>query len=174
MKRRDPTPEEIALWEAHAGADARGKRAGKPKAPEAAPKPAPPRGPNHPPHPPVPAPVPAAPDLHAGDLTRMDRRTAERLKRETPDATLDLHGMRREEAQAAFHAFVQRQHANGARRLRIITGKGANGEGVLRGLLPSWVNDPAVRGLILGYDTAHARQGGSGAFTLLLKRKRET
>jgi DNA-nicking Smr family endonuclease len=169
MKHREPTDEEIALWKKQAQADTVFR--------PAAPVPVRPDSRRREAHRAASMPPPAhsaLPELKAGEVTQMDRRTAQRFHkgRRPADAVLDLHGMRREEAREALHAFIRAQHAKGARNLRVITGKGKDGEGVLRRSLPDWINDPPVRPLVLAYDAAQGHHGGKGAFYILLKRVR--
>ncbi|MBY0407454.1 MAG: Smr/MutS family protein, partial [Rickettsiales bacterium] len=44
--------------------------------------------------------------------------------------------------------------------------------GVLREMLPQWLTEPGLRPLVLAYDTAKPQHGGSGAYYILLRRKR--
>jgi len=130
------------------------------------------------PPPAAPAPAPAA--LEQGNYAGIDRKTAERFRKGkyAIDAALDLHGLTRERAYHALSSFVQGQYAHGSRCLLVITGKGLRGKGeaeergVLRELLPRWLDEPALRPLILALESARPQHGGGGAYYLLLKRKR--
>lgn len=126
---------------------------------------------------PLPAPTPAPPpELAPGVTPGLDRRTANRLRRGrlTVDGRLDLHGMTQVEAHIALSAFVEASAARGRRCLLVITGKGTRGEGVLRRLVPRWLNDDPLRRHLLAIEAAQPEDGGSGALYILLKRKRET
>jgi DNA-nicking Smr family endonuclease len=83
--------------------------------------------------------------------------------------TLDLHG---KTADAAYHAlkhFLHTAHANQVRCVEIITGRGSGEHGgVIRRELPHWLNQPALRPLILAASHPHALNPGS---TRLLLRK---
>ena len=84
---------------------------------------------------------------------------------------LDLHGMT---AQRAFHAlvaFIRTAHAEQARCVEVITGRGS-GEtgGVIRREFPYWLNLPEIRPLILGASHPHALNPGS--VRLILRRIR--
>jgi DNA-nicking Smr family endonuclease len=59
--------------------------------------------------------------------------------------------------------------------LLVVTGKGEGREegGVLRRLLPLWLEEGSHRGAILAIAPARRQHGGEGAFYLLLRRKRE-
>jgi len=93
------------------------------------------------------------------------------MAREPIAARLDLHGMTQDQARAAVHAFVARQHADGARAVLVITGKGAMGDGVLRRRVPEWLAEAVVRPMIAGLSAAERRHGGDGALYVALRRR---
>lgn len=114
-------------------------------------------------------------NLEAGDVHNMDRNTAQKFKNgEMPvEAVLDLHGYTVERAEEVLHGFLFSQSRRNARCVLVITGKGGLfGRGVLRAELPAWLNSPKVRSLILSYVPAKPKDGGDGAFYILLKRNR--
>ncbi|MDI9819109.1 MULTISPECIES: Smr/MutS family protein [unclassified Legionella] len=85
---------------------------------------------------------------------------------------LDLHGLRSEEAKEALIQFILEQSALAHRCLLIIHGKGSpRGETpVLKNLVHHWLKQfPHV----LAFHSALAKDGGSGALYVLLKRQRE-
>ncbi len=96
------------------------------------------------------------------------------------DATLDLHGMRQNEARSVLHRFIAARQARGDRTILVITGKGlkktdAHGShvverGVLRHMLPLWLSEPSLAPLIGGWDTSAQQHGGEGAFYVRLRR----
>ncbi len=145
----------------------------------------PPPGPESPPAPvavtpaiaPAAAPAPAPP-VQAIATARgnagLDRRTLARLKRGdiTPAARLDLHGMTQAEAHAALDDFIDRAVRRGARLVLAITGKGSGGDGVLRRMLPRWIQSGPHAARILRVEPAHARHGGEGAWYVYLRRLR--
>lgn len=112
--------------------------------------------------------------MTAGINDGVDGATAKRLKRgEYPIAVrLDLHGMHQAEAFSALREGLEAAYHNGERCLLVITGKGREGAGVLREELPRWLREPAFSRYVLAYDVAQAKHGGSGAFYILVKRKR--
>lgn len=116
--------------------------------------------------------LPAAPAQ--GRYADIDKNTADKFRKgHYPiDATLDLHGMTSEKARAALLGFIAAQHRRGHRCLLIVTGKGRSGEGVLKAAFPRWLAEDALSPMILAFDAAKARHGGSGAFYVLLRRKR--
>lgn len=90
------------------------------------------------------------------------------------DARLDLHGMTQAEAHRAAIRLVTRAYNTNKRCLLIITGKGGFGEGrgVLRRALPLWLEDSEIRPMILSLSPARVPHGGTGAYYVLLRRKR--
>ena len=95
------------------------------------------------------------------------------------DARIDLHGMRQLEAQTALAGIIARTRANHGRCILVITGKGRPidpGEdyitpqaGVIRRRLPEWLSGPDIREHVSGFASAHAKDGGTGAYYVLLK-----
>lgn len=137
----------------------------------------PPRGPAVPPVQKRPR-APTAPPLSADAFAGVDRRTVERMRRgKLPiDARLDLHGSYQDAAQADLNAFIASCAATGCRTVLVITGKGSvrEGGGVLRRRLPDWLNQPACRPHVLAFAAARPEHGGSGAFYVLLRRRRDS
>jgi DNA-nicking Smr family endonuclease len=109
-----------------------------------------------------------APDVSA-TLLRALRRGEPR-----PEARLDLHGRKRDEALRAAEAFVRRARGEGRRALLVIHGRGngsEGGEAVLRPALQSWLGSTAAaRAGVMAYAPAPARDGGAGATLILLRR----
>ena len=97
------------------------------------------------------------------------------------DGTLDLHGMRQDEAHAALSRYLRSRSARGDRTVLVITGKGlkkVNGDprtiverGVLRTMLPIWLNSPELAPLVAGWDQSAQGHGGEGAWYVRLKRQ---
>ena len=99
------------------------------------------------------------------------------------DGTLDLHGMRQDEAYAALSRYVTARAARGDRTILVITGKGLkklNGDpativerGVLRTMLPIWLNSPELKPWVSGWDQSAQAHGGEGAWYVRLRRERK-
>jgi DNA-nicking Smr family endonuclease len=106
----------------------------------------------------------------------IDRANAERLKRglHSIEARLDLHGMTQAQAHRELTAFLGVSRDAGRRCVLIITGRGLgpSGPGVLKSLLPRWLEEPALRRHVLATAPAQPRHGGAGATYLLLRRHR--
>ena len=85
-------------------------------------------------------------------------------------ASFDLHGHTQASAARALPAFLERQQADGARCVLVITGKGREGQGVLRRNFLLWLESPGARALVSGYAEAHPKHGGAGAFYVFLRK----
>lgn len=112
-------------------------------------------------------PAPKSPpgEIEPGRKRRLTR------ERDHLEFRLDLHGFNQDGAKAALHRFLLNAQADGARAVLVITGKGYQGEGVLRRFAPDWLADPALRGVVAGVSEAHRRHGGEGALYVALKRR---
>jgi DNA-nicking Smr family endonuclease len=86
------------------------------------------------------------------------------------EARLDLHGMTQVEAYAALAKFLTTEAKAGRRNLLVITGKGHAGQGVLRSNLAGWLESLPLTVPILALRPAAPKDGGTGAFYVLLKR----
>jgi DNA-nicking Smr family endonuclease len=104
-----------------------------------------------------------------------DRVTETKLRRgQLPlEGTLDLHGMTQAEAFGALQRFVLAAAAAKKRTVLVITGKGRLSEGVLKRMLPLWLEEPALARHLLAVTPAHIKDGGAGAFYLRLRKPKE-
>ncbi len=173
---RRATPEEEALFERTVRADERLEQNPPPERPPAPRRPATPAPP--PPH------QPAFPvEGKRTTVPGLDRRSSERLAqgRMEIEARLDLHGRRLEEAHRALVRFIQASHAGGRRCVLVITGKGGtkranerimneDAPGVLKRSLPRWLAVPPLADKVLAARPAQPKDGGAGAFYVLLRR----
>ena len=111
-------------------------------------------------------------------LARLEERTRRRLTRGLAEveARIDLHGMRQERAFTALMSFLRQAQLRGDRLALVITGRGREGDesrGVLRQSVPVWLERAEFRDLILGFEEAGRRHGGSGALYVRIRRRRE-
>lgn len=113
---------------------------------------------------------PAAPKAPAPPAERSGEKKVRRGKL-TLAARFDLHGHTQASASRALPAFLERQQAEGARCVLVITGKGKEGQGVLRRNFLLWLDSPPARRLVSGYAESHPKHGGAGAFYVFLRRK---
>ncbi len=110
--------------------------------------------------------------------------TDDRLRRGQmePDARIDLHGMTQGSAHRTLFAWLAAAHARGHRLVLVVTGKGnpKNDEnaawmmsehGVLKQMVPRWLNEPELAALIAHTRPAHAKHGGEGALYVYLRKR---
>jgi DNA-nicking Smr family endonuclease len=143
---------------------------------------------------------PSAPHVHVPSthlkappqLTGFDRRTAQRFTRGNVDIEqrLDLHGTGIELARMRLLQFVRDAQAQGVRTVLVITGKGDSPysrhtlhgadhfhsperQGRLRRLLPEWLHEAEFRTFASGFQPAHPKHGGGGAYYVKIRRQRE-
>jgi DNA-nicking Smr family endonuclease len=95
-------------------------------------------------------------------------------QREPSGGRLDLHGLTQDRARAVLEAFLRRAWDDGWRAVLVITGKGVQGDGVLRKRAPEWLGAPHLAHIVAGISEAHRRHGGEGALYVALKRKPRT
>jgi len=111
-------------------------------------------------------------------IVRLEERTRRRLSRGLLpiDDRIDLHGMRQERAHSSLTGFLRRAQMRGNRVVLVVTGKGTAGEGsrgVLHEMVPHWLSRPDLRDLVVGFEEAGRRHGGSGALYVRIRRRRE-
>jgi DNA-nicking Smr family endonuclease len=98
-----------------------------------------------------------------------------RLLRKSPDGTIDLHGLTRDEAWNALEVFFNDAKTNGLEKLLVIHGKGNHSNessAAETGILKETVRDFIERCSFAG-ESGHssASQGGTGSTWVLLKVK---
>lgn len=126
---------------------------------------------------------PAAPPV-------LDGSTLRRLRegKVVPDAKLDLHGMTQAQAHNRLATFLHRAFDHDLRCVLVVTGKGggrsdredrlpsekhfSQSHGVLRGMVPRWLNEGDIRRYVSGTAEAHVRHGGAGAIYVYLRRRK--
>jgi DNA-nicking Smr family endonuclease len=120
----------------------------------------------------VPPPKPQPPRIPTG----LDGNTARKLKRGelAPTAKLDLHGLTEAAAHRTLTAFVLAAHRRGDRLVLIVTGKGdpQRGPGVLKLMVPRWLDEAPMAKLIAEKRWAHLRHGGEGALYVYLRKQK--
>ena len=104
----------------------------------------------------------------------IDRRSWQRLKRGNIalDGRIDLHGLTQAQAHERLNGFIMAMQARGCRTVLVITGMGQSGDGILRQMVPRWLNEPGNRQRIVTFTQAQLRHGGAGALYVLLKKRR--
>jgi len=100
-----------------------------------------------------------------------------------PDGRIDLHGMTEAVAHRTLHTWLVAAHGRGYRLVLVITGKGnprkdestawmQSPHGVLKQMVPRWLNEPELKALIASTSPAHVRHGGDGALYVYLRKAR--
>ena len=92
-----------------------------------------------------------------------------------PEATLDLHGYNRLEAEKTLKLFINTCINKEKRCILIVTGKRKTilgAKSVLRELVPSWLDSEKFSSLVLAHSYAIKKDGGDGARYILLRKKR--
>ena len=170
--KRPLKPEERHIWGMVAATihPMPGRRIPKPQ-PDAASAPAP----AHLPPPKLPA-SPAKPASKAKTPTQLEgiepnRRHRIAKAREEIGARLDLHGLDQDRARGVLERFLTRAWDEGFRAVLIITGKGVQGDGVLKRRTPEWLAAPHLAHMVAGISDAARHHGGAGALYVALKRK---
>jgi len=120
-------------------------------------------------------------------IPEFDRREARNLSRGRIEieARIDLHGMRQAAAHRRLVSFLRRAQDDGLKHVLVITGKGRFDEddhalpfhetldraprGVLRRIVPIWLEEPALSDVVLSYREAAAHHGGTGALYVRLR-----
>jgi len=179
--RRDLSSEDLKIWRYVTRSvtpynDMTARHPTQDPADEPSSEPSPRAKPTHiPPPDPRPAPRPSPSPLALGAVADIDRRTAQRFTRGDMaiDGRIDLHGLTLDQAHGSLVAFMRGASARGARCVIVVTGKGKDQSiGKIRREVPHWLNQAALRPMILAISEARPRQGGAGALYVLLKRKR--
>jgi DNA-nicking Smr family endonuclease len=116
----------------------------------------------------------APPPRDAVDGIEPNRHHRIAREREPIGARLDLHGYDQDRARTAVESFLRRAWDEGYRSVLVITGKGVQGDGILRRRAPEWLAAAHLAEIVAGVSEAHRRHGGEGALYVALKRKRKT
>lgn len=108
-----------------------------------------------------------------GALEAIEPNRRHRIARERDPvaARLDLHGLDQVRAQLILETFILRAFEDGSRAVLVITGKGVQGDGVLRRRAPEWLAAPHLSHIVAGVSHAARHHGGEGALYVALKRR---
>lgn len=117
--------------------------------------------------------VSKAPVLSSGLQSHpIEERIAKNLAkgRQHIDSRIDLHGMTQDRARFALLDFLQMAQRSGDRIVLVITGKGNDGQGVLKQNVPVWLSLPQFKLHVNGFRVSHASHGGEGALYVRLRK----
>lgn len=106
----------------------------------------------------------------------IDRKLDKKLKNGnfSIDLKIDFHGLSLEEAFNSLLYNVENAYNNGLRFLLIVTGKGTRtreGKDSIKSQFTTWMKHPNISSKVIKYIEAQKKDGDSGAFYVLLKRK---
>ena len=104
-----------------------------------------------------------------------------------PVSESDLHGLAASNARLRLSGFLSSARARGDRLVLVVTGKGASPfarhtlhgdshyhaperQGRLRRLVSEWLHEAEFREHVLGFQPAHPKHGGGGAYYVRLRR----
>ncbi len=118
----------------------------------------------------APAPLPQKPRPTL-DKIEPNRRHRIAKARDPIGARLDLHGLTYDRARAVLERFLARASDDGLRAVLVITGKGVQGDGILKRAAPEWLAAPHLAHIVAGISDAARHHGGEGALYVALKRK---
>jgi len=99
-----------------------------------------------------------------------------------PDAKIDLHGMTQVAAHRTLVTWLTNAYRSGHRLVLVVTGKGnpknddnaawmVSPHGVLKQMVPRWLNEAELAALIADVRPAHVKHGGDGALYVYLRKK---
>lgn len=108
--------------------------------------------------------------LPSGGVANRQGERKVRRGRMPVSATLDLHGHSQASAHGLLVGFLARERSATARCVLVITGKGRDGEGVLRRRFLQWLDTAEASGLVSGFAPAHRKHGGAGAWYVFLRK----
>lgn len=88
------------------------------------------------------------------------------------EGRIDLHGLYRDAAYSLLFNFLQSAQYRGLRHVLVITGKGLSlgSEGVLRQVVPHWLETPPFRQIVSSFNDAPRNHGGKGALYVRIRR----
>jgi DNA-nicking Smr family endonuclease len=99
------------------------------------------------------------------------------------EAVLDLHGLSQAAAYQRLKSFLAHGALQGRRCILVVVGKGAETDltyepfdplrserGILRRMVPLWLDTPDLQHLITGYKEALPEHGGRGALYVWIKK----
>jgi DNA-nicking Smr family endonuclease len=110
-----------------------------------------------------------------GSISGVSRSIMKKLKRgKLPiQAHMDLHGLTKNDAEAAVRRFLINSHHRGLRCVLIVHGRGLNSPDsipVLKERLPVWLNRGPARKIVMAFSSAQPYDGGTGAIYVLLRK----
>ena len=85
------------------------------------------------------------------------------------ETTIDLHGYSLQQAHDHLQNFLGFCYRTGKRKVMVITGHGDDPASIKREFC-IWMEESCIKQYITSYKEAHQRQGGAGAYYVIIKR----
>jgi DNA-nicking Smr family endonuclease len=110
-----------------------------------------------------------------GHARGLDPRVVRKLRRGefAIQAHVDLHGLLKDEAKTELESFLAKARQQGRRCVLVVHGRGLHSKDqvpVLKEALKRWMHTARFSRHVLGFSSARAHDGGTGAIYVLLKR----
>lgn len=86
------------------------------------------------------------------------------------DAKIDLHGMTLISAKFTIRTLFEKLQEEGRRKILVITGHGEGDSTIQREFL-FWLEEAPLKNMVLSCSQAHRRQGGEGAWYIILRKR---
>lgn len=128
---------------------------------------------------------PFLPNVPDASSQQIDRSTADKLRKgQIPiEASIDLHGLYQIEARQRLLSFIDNAYHRRLRCVLVVTGKGKliledhghhdeRTPGVIKRNFKNWLAQEPYASMILKIQSAHIKDGGKGAYYILLRKKR--
>jgi len=111
-----------------------------------------------------------------GAITGVGPKIMRRLKRGefSVQDYIDLHGLKKKEAEAVVREFIIKSHQRGLRCVLIVHGRGLGSvdhQPTIKRELPVWFRRGMLKRIVLAFVTARPCDGGAGALYVLLKKR---
>ncbi len=115
---------------------------------------------------------------------KVQDKDSELVRKKIPKTKIiDLHGYSLSEANSIIDKLIRSSYEEGVSKLTVITGKGLHSEndkdpyvssklGILKYSIPDYINNQKdLLNMIVEIKDAHIKEGGKGAFHILVKKK---
>lgn len=114
-----------------------------------------------------------------GYVKGMDLKAFRKLKNGglSMEAHMDMHGLNADQAYDTLLFFIRECYLQGKRSVLLITGRGSGSPGgmsVLKQAVQGWLTREPLRRVVLAFCTAQAKDGGTGALYVLLRKRKKT
>ena len=114
-----------------------------------------------------------------GHVVGLDPMLLEQLKARqfSPEAHIDLHGLNSDQAYWNLLGFFRGAYFKGLRMAVVVTGRGLNSPScipVLKMHVQQWMTQDPLKRVVLAFCSARQEDGGTGAFYVLLRKRKKS